>query len=238
MPELSIAAPADEPLAPWLSPARSAAGVGTRSFELSSRGDRVCGRLWLPDAAASRAPWWLAVHDLGRRASDPELEQTARDFARAGRALAAIDLPLHGERANAKLSRRAIAAASSGEAATPSERTLWLDLARQAVLDLARTIDALLAEEPALDRSRIASLGFGLASGIALSHAALDTRVRAAVIVGAREVGLPELRPERCAARFSPRPLLRVSAAPGEEHAALRAAQLEVARFLADTEAG
>jgi hypothetical protein len=232
--ELSIAA-ASEPLSTWLGPARTSGGALARRFELTSRGDRVGGWLWRPVKAP--AFWLAAAHDLGASAGDPALATAALALAQAGLGVAAIDLPLHGERGNAKLSRRAIAA---GSGATPeasdADRALWLALAQQAASDLARTLEALAEAEPrALP---VASLGIGRGAGVAALHAALDARVRAAVSVGARESGPAETRAEAWLARFAPRPLLRIPADPGSELAALAAAAAEVARFLADTQSG
>jgi dienelactone hydrolase len=230
--ELTITAATGEPLSAWLGPERARGAATERRFELTSRGDRVGGRLWQPLGAA-RAPWLLGIHDLGSAAGDPALAEIALHFARSGRAFAAIDLPLHGERTNAKLSRRAIAAGSGAAPETAiANLALWEGLVRQAVHDLARALDALAAAAPALAPARVASLGIGLGADIAAKHAALDLRVERAIWLGARRT-----RPDGWATLHSPRPLLQVAAAPRGELAGLRAAANEVERFLADEKA-
>ena len=179
MPDRSIAAPSAEPLSAWFSPVQTRAGVREQRFECASRGDRVSGRTWRP-AASSALPLVLAVHDLARDKDDPSLEAAARDWASAGWATAAIDLPLHGERHNAKLSRRAISAAT----ATSPDRQLWNGLVAQAVHDLARALDALLANGD-IDSARIAGVAFGDAAPIAHALASFDLRVRAVAAIGA-----------------------------------------------------
>ncbi len=223
MTELSIDAPSGEPLAAWLSPPRTDRGLELRRFELTSHGDRVGGRLWLPAAGSPPFPVLIALHELGRHACDTSLEQVAQTLARAGRAVAAIDLPLHGGRANTKLAGRAIAAGSLGPEAPPADARLWCELVAQAVNDCARTLDALLAEVPALDSRRVACVGFGIASAIGVIYSALDARIRAAAFVGARDAGPPAARPARLAARLAPRPVLFVNdteGSPDERRAA------------------
>ncbi len=180
---LSIAAPPGEPLAPWFSAeARGAQGVEQR-FECTSCGDRVSGRSWRPDSAARALV--LAVHALASHKQDPAVSAAARRWSNAGWATAAIDLPLHGERHNAKLSRRAIAASTPG---AESDRALWQGLVAQAVRDLARALDALATREPL---PLVACVGFGDAAPIALAFASLDARVgRVAAIGTPREIAV------------------------------------------------
>lgn len=234
----SITAATGEPLSAWLGPERVLGSATERRFELTSRGDRVGARLWQPVGRSAAAPLLLAVHDLGSSAGHPALAEFALHFARSGRALAAIDLPLHGERANAKLSRRAIAV-GTGEAGEPAAADLALfeGLVHQAVCDLARSLDALAGTLPALASARVASLGIGFGAGIAAVHAALDSRIARAVWIGARAAGPSATRAAGFSARLAPRLLLQVPAAPGAELAGLRAAASEVERFLADEQA-
>jgi hypothetical protein len=175
---LSIAARPGEPLAPWFSSERAgAAGVWERRFELSSFGDRVGGRCWRPEGTARGLV--LAVHALGRDKGDPDLAAAAQVWARAGLGSAAIDLPLHGERHNAKLSRRAVAASAPGAAA---DLALWHGLVAQAVRDLARALDALATQSPL---PPCACVGFADSAPIALAFASLDPRVASAAALGA-----------------------------------------------------
>lgn len=235
MRRFSIAATAGEALSLWLGPLRASAGALERRFEFTSRGDRVGGWLWLPERDSTEGRWLLGVHELGGAAR--ELAEIARHFTQAGRGFAAIDLPLHGERASAKLSLRAIAAGSSEALDAPAANlALWLGLASQAVLDLARATDALAAVTSGAAPLRVASLGIGLGAGIAAIHMALDTRVEAALWVGSRDAGPEETRAAGWSAQIAPRPLLQLPAQQGAELSALRSAAGEVARLLADTQ--
>jgi predicted esterase len=175
---LSIASLPGEPLAPWFSAPGAADGVSLQRFECTSRGDRIGGRIWCPERAQPRAPLLLAIHALGGSAADSALDAAARAWARAELVTIAIDLPLHGERHNAKLSRRALAGSGGGP-----DAALWGALLAQAVGDLARALDvaALRAGEPI--RGAL-SVAFGNASAIALAHAQLDARVARVVALG------------------------------------------------------
>jgi alpha-beta hydrolase superfamily lysophospholipase len=193
MASLSIDARAGEPLAAWFSAERRSAGVREQRFECASGGDLVTGRYWLPDAAASALV--IALHALGRDKHDPAVAGAAAEWASAGFATAAIDLPLHGERHNAKLSLRAIEAGKRD--GDDADRALWDGLVAQAVRDLARALDA-LATRGALPQ--IVCVAFGDSAAIALGFASLDARVTQAAAIGAPralalDLGAREARP-------------------------------------------
>jgi len=171
---LSIEAQTGEPLAAWFSSERK--GAREQRFECASFGDRVSGRCWWPERAA--AGLVLAVHALGRDKNDAALANAAASWSFAGFATAAIDLPLHGERHNAKLSQRAVAASAPGAQA---DLALWQGLLAQAVRDLARALDALATRGPL---PPVACVAFGDSAGIALAFASLDARVARAAAIG------------------------------------------------------
>ena len=173
---LSIEAQSGEPLAAWFSPERKGAGAREQRFECASFGDRVSGRCWWPERAP--AGLVLAIHALGRDKNDAALANAAASWSVAGFATAAIDLPLHGERHNAKLSQRAVAASAPGAQA---DLALWQGLLAQAVRDLARALDALATRGPL---PPVACVAFGDAAGIALAFASLDARVARAAAIG------------------------------------------------------
>jgi hypothetical protein len=175
---LSIAKPPGEPLAPWFAAPQHGDGVSLQRFECTSRGDRLAGRIWSPSSGPSREPPVLALHELGRDARDALLDAAARGWARAGLTTVAIDLPLHGERRNAKLSARAIAGSAGG-----ADAALWHSLLAQAVCDLARALDA-LAERGGAPIARAASAAFGASATIALAHAQLDARIECVAAIG------------------------------------------------------
>ena len=198
MHSLSIAPKPGEPLAAWFSSPESRDGVTQQRFECTSDGDLVSGRVWLGAATRPREsaalprggaalPLVLAIHELTRDARDPLLATSAFAWASAGFTTAAIDLPLHGERHNAKLSRRAIAGAAGG-----TDAALWRGLLLQAIRDLARALDA-LAPRLGAPLTEVTSVAFGGSAAIALSHAQLDTRVARMAAIGAPRAVANEL---------------------------------------------
>lgn len=206
--ELSIAPQRGEPLAAWFSAESRSSGVTEQRFECASHGDRVTGLWWRPESGIPPR-CVLAVHDLSASKQADAIVAAARMWAGAGYATAAIDLPLHGERHNAKLSPRAVAAAASS--ASP-DRGLWRGLLSQAVRDLARTLDALATRGPL---PPVACVGFGDAAAVARAYARLDPRIRLAAGIGAIRVsGLEEGGP-------ATKPLLWL-ARPDDLHAAWR----------------
>ena len=203
MSDLSIAATPGEPLSAWFSAERKIAGVREQRFECTSHGDRVSGKLWRPEARAEH-PLVLAVHELARSASDPSIEAAARCWAASGWATAAVDLPLHGERHNAKLSRRAISTAGDA-GASATDRELWRGLVAQSVRDLARALDALLAAG-GFDAAGIASVAFGSSAPIARAHANLDARIRSVAAIGTEPTSEAESRAHAKALSWLARP--------------------------------
>ena len=185
MPTQQLAPDASEPLGTWSAPLRSEIGARRLAFELSSRGDRVAGELWLP--AEGRGPFALVLQQGAGGAR--EAEAAVAPWIAAGLAAASIDLPLHGARASAKLSALALAGLRSGAAADALARDLGEELARQAVLDLRRCLDALpglsLPGLARLDARRVAYAGAGLAAALGPRLCAQDPRLRAAVLAGA-----------------------------------------------------
>jgi len=211
----------DEPLSLWLSEGcpDPDAGGHTLRFELSSRGDRVPGRLWQPGTGAAPHPLILVAHDAGA-SKEPDRPAAWSPWLRAGAAVAAIDLPLHGERASAKLSRHLLdgldPAAQRSGAAPPEHRGLWEEFARQAAWDLRRTLDA-LSGRPEVDTDRCAFAGFGLGAMVGVLFCAADPRPRAVALAGAGGgFGPPSVDPCRHVGAIAPRPALFVHAAGDE----------------------
>jgi dienelactone hydrolase len=205
----------DEPLSTLFleRPAPAAlAGVRCLRFELSSRGDRVNGRLLLP-ADPGRHPLVLVGHGAGGSCDAPPMDAIAGPWVRAGAAVAAIDLPLHGERRSAKLSERVLAALAAGDA---SGGGLAFDFAAQALVDLQRALDA-LAEHPEVDASRTVYAGFSLGSVLGALFCAREPRVRAAAFaVGGAGLAPAPLDPAHHVGRIAPRPVLFVNATRDE----------------------
>ena len=208
-----------EPLGLWVRKgARIAArpGLRTHEIEFASRGDRVTGRLILPAQGGGPYPLVLAQHALGDSAAGV-LEQIGTGWVEAGAAVAAVDFPLHGARADQKL----LGLLADGRNGDPRRAALAAEFVQQAVIDLERALDALAAAEW-FDAERIAYVGFGLGAQIGGAFCALDARPAAAVLAPDAGAGLA-----RCAhlaayvARIAPRPVLRVEQPPAAAAAAI-----------------
>ena len=221
---------ADRPAAPLSLLTRSIATPAAfgdarcEYFEYSSRGDRVPGRLLLPSSAAEPVPLILFQHGLGGSKNDAYLEASA-PWIQHGVAVASIDFPLHGERADAKLSERLLASGSAnGNASDVAgadspdsqlSRMLWIEFTRQAIHDLRRAVDA-LTSMPALD-GRVAYAAFSLGAMLGTLYCASDPRpCAAALALAGGGVGPPEVDPCAHVARIAPRPILFVNATRDE----------------------
>jgi dienelactone hydrolase len=208
-----------EPLGLWVGGGRAPAShpqLRARAFELSSRGARVPGRLLLPPEGSGPFPLVLLQHGAGGSKQAPYIEATAGPWATRGLAVASIDFPLHGERADAKLSAQLARGWSGGGGADPRRRALMREVAEQAVLDLRRTLDALLTL-PEIDAERVAYAGFSLGALLGAVFCAVDPRPRAAALaLGGAGLGPPDteaaIDPADWIGRIAPRPVLLVNA--------------------------
>lgn len=202
----------DEPLGLWWREAELRDDLRELRFELSSRGDRVPGRLLLPATAPEPVPLVLLEHGAGAGKEADYIDATARPWVRAGAAVACIDLPLHGERHSGKLTQRLLEGLQTPPLGAPLPRPLWVELVRQTVADLRRALDA-LAQRPELDPRRVAYAAFSLGSILGACFCGVEPRVRAAALaLGGAGFGVPEVDPATWIGRFAPRPLLLVSA--------------------------
>ncbi len=208
-----------EPLGLWVRKGfRIAAHPGLRTHELefASRGDRVTGRLILPAQGGGPYPLVLAQHALGDSAAGL-LETIGTSWALAGAAVAAVDFPLHGARADQKL----LGLLGDGCHRDPRRAVLAAEFVQQAVIDLERALDA-LATTAWIDAERIAYVGFGLGGQVGSAFCALDPRPAAAALAPGVRAGLaagPD--PARYLARIAPRPVLRVEQPPAAAAAAI-----------------
>jgi hypothetical protein len=153
-----------------------ACSPASERFELASRGDFVPARLWRAVSGAPPFPLALIVPALGCGKDAPEVDALARALAAAGVVAAALDLPLQGERASAKLSAR-LAAAAARAALEGADRFLVDEFRRQSALDLAAARAALGQRVP-LDASRVACAAFAPDGGAAEAFAAAAPEVR------------------------------------------------------------
>lgn len=177
-------------------------------FEFSSRGDRVPGRLLLPESGAGPFPLVLLQHGLNGAKDAGYIEGTGGPWARRGAAVATIDFPLHGERANPKLYELLQRGITEPHRADEPTRILVQEFFRQAIVDLGRALDA-LALLPEIDRDRIAYAAFSLGSIVGATFCASDPRpCAAAFALGGGGIGPDELDPARSIGNFAPRPSL------------------------------
>ena len=199
-----------EPLAFALRPGAGPRPVG--ELEFVSRGDRVHARLWKPAEATEKSPAILLTgEDAGP--SDDFGAALADAWTRRGIAVCAVDLPLHGARADAKL-RRWLEPSGPEGPAPELRRQFAAEFARQAVCDLARCLDA-LELCAGIDAGRVAFAGFGLGADVGARFCALDSRPRAVALVRAGlapDAQSPETDPGLHVGRIAPRPLLCVGA--------------------------
>jgi dienelactone hydrolase len=175
-----------------------------RRLEFSSRGDRVAARLLLPPAGDGPVPVILLQHGAGGSKEAEYMDVACAPWLRAGAAIASIDFPLHGERAESKLGELLLAPGGR-------RQDLAIEFARQAVHDLRRTVDA-LERIPALDADRLAYAGFSLGTILGAVFCAHDPRPRAAALaIGGGGFGPPEVDPALHVGRIAPRPVLFVN---------------------------
>ncbi len=212
-----------EPLGLETRPGATPAPFGSARyfrFEFSSRGDRVPGRLLLPpaDFAATGAhPLILLQHGMGGSKESAYLD-SAVPWVHGGAAVASIDFPLHGERHSGKLSEQLIqsidfAAHDRAEGSMSElEAQLWVEFARQAVLDLRRCLDALTGLSW-IDEKKVAFAGFSLGAMLGSLFCGVDERpVAAALALAGGGFGPAQVDPCALIGRVAPRPLLFVSA--------------------------
>jgi dienelactone hydrolase len=156
----------------------------------------------------------------------------AAGLADRGAAVAAVDLPLHGARGDAKLAGPLGRALEGESSAVPA--ALVEEFARQAVVDLERALDALVPL-PEIDAERVGFVGFGLGARLGAAFSSLDPRVRVvALAFDAKARSAPGLDPQTCVPAIAPRPVLLLDDPAGSDAFGSAApAPTEIARFLA-----
>ena len=138
----------------------------------------MAGRLWGARGETLR-PLVLVVPALGSSQSAPEVEALCRALAGRGLAAVTLDLPLHGERASAKLSARLLACASRPEKSGADAR-LWAAFVEQTACDLAAAADAAAARH-GVAAGTLACVAFEPGAEPATRWAARDPRVQSVV---------------------------------------------------------
>ncbi len=166
------------------------------------------GRLWSPQEGEDPFPLVLLSHGAGGAKDAPNMDAAAGLWAMRGLAVASIDLPLHGERAEAKLSQLLLAELSAGD----GPLGLAAEFVRQTLSDLSRALQA-VAELPEIDADRIGYAGFSLDSIVGAPFCSGAPLVRAAaLVIGGAGPEIQDLGAAGPIAAFSPRPLLLVNA--------------------------
>jgi dienelactone hydrolase len=208
-----------EPLSFSMREAESPAGssaVHQLDFELSSRGDRVPGRLLLPADRKGPFPLILAQHGAGGAKDADYMDTVCLPWVRGGAAVASIDFPLHGKRASPKLSERILSLFEARSDLSRFDAELWIGFVRQGVIDLRRTLDT-VAELDEIDARRIAYAGFSLGTILGVPFCAEDGRIKAAALaIGGGGVGPVASDPVGHIPRLAPRPVLFVNATRDE----------------------
>jgi fermentation-respiration switch protein FrsA (DUF1100 family) len=204
-----------EPLGLWRRPEpapQNHSDLRALAFEYTSRGDRVPGRLLLPPAGDGPFPLVLLQHGNQGSKDAPYMLPVGAPWVRAGAAVASVDFPLHGERANVKLAELLSGALGIERESSPAGDAVLREFVRQAVMDLQRALD--VAEElPEIDARRIAYAGLSLGSIVGATFCAIDPRPRAAALaLGGGGFGPPEVDPSRYVGLFAPRPILFANA--------------------------
>lgn len=203
-----------EPLGLWRAagvPPPQAPDLRVIDFELTSRGDRVTGHVWLPPKGTGPFPTVLLQHGITGSKDADYIGFAATPWARSGAAVVSIDFPLHGARHSVKLQELVQLGLGIGGAPTPAAGDLVRRMVSQAVADLTRTVDA-LEHFPELDNARLAFAGLSLGAIIGGTWCSLDPRpVAAALALGGGGFGGPALDPALRIERFAPRPLLFVN---------------------------
>jgi dienelactone hydrolase len=191
-----------------------------QGFEFSSRGDRVTGRLLRTPDEEGPLPLILLQHATGTWRQPSPLDAPMARWLTAGAAVASIELPLHGERASAKLSERLLGALGSpAESAIPLPfdldpvaRLLRIEFTRQAIADLRRGLDS-VARIADVDPQRVAFVGFGVGATVGTLFCAIDERPVAVALAPPLDRAAPaEIAPSDFVGEIAPRPLLLLDA--------------------------
>ena len=238
---------ADEPLglsvAPRPCPAAFEGAVAHR-IEFSSRGDRVPGRLLLPETRSGPCPLVIALGTAGEACDSSEFDFLAT-LIRSGFAIATLDLSLYGERSSAKFSERLLAVIA--DAASPAKldangKALLVEFTRQSVSDVTRAIDA-LASLPAVDAERTALVGIGHGAALCAIAAKVDVRAKAAVLANCCDVALSQIDPRQFVSSIVPGEVLELGSkatrdnAPALDPASVKTALDFLTKLLGSTNA-
>jgi dienelactone hydrolase len=146
----------------------------------------VPGVLWTPERATGTRPLILLGHGGGQHKKAPGMVGRARRFVSAGGfAVAAVDVPNHGDRpASPEFSHMAQdmqARMAAGEPVAPLLAALHDLVARQTVPEWRVVLDA-LRELDQVGPGPVGYLGVSMGCGLGVPFVAAEPRVRAAVL--------------------------------------------------------
>ncbi|MEU2157408.1 alpha/beta hydrolase [Streptomyces sp. NPDC019396] len=156
-------------------------GVREQLFTLGE----IPGVLWTPEGAVGTRPLILMGHGGGRHKADPEIAHRAHRFvAERGFAVAAVDVPGHGDRPKHEEYDR-IATANqarmeAGEEPAPLIAGFQALVARQTVPEWRAVLDA-VQQWDHVGHGPVGYWGVSLGCGLGVPFVAAEPRVRAAV---------------------------------------------------------
>lgn len=160
----------------------SSDGVSEQLFTLGE----IPGVLWAPEGAIGTRPLILMGHGGGQHKKAPGMVARARRFAaECGFAVAAVDVPSHGDRPkDAEYDRIATenqARVDAGEDLAPLIAGFQALVARQTVPEWRAVVDA-LQELEHVGAGPVGYWGVSLGCGLGVPFVAAEPRVRAAVL--------------------------------------------------------
>src|SRR5262245_32645702 len=164
----------------------SSDGVTEQLFTLTSTFGEIPGVLWTPDGAAGARPLILMGHGGGQHKKAPGIVARARCFAaECGYAVAAVDVPGHGDRPRNEEHDRIIAEmrtrAQTGGDLTPLVAGFHTLLAAQTVPEWRAVLDAVQKLDH-VGAGPVGYWGMAMGCGLGVAFIAAEPRIRAAVL--------------------------------------------------------
>ena len=158
----------------------SSGGVVEQHFVL----DEIPGVLWTPEGGLGTRPLILMGHGGGQHKKAPDIVAGARRFtAECGYAVAAVDVPGHGDRPTHEEYDRIVtenqARVAAGEELAPLIASFQALVAQQTVPEWQAVVDALVEH---LGPGSVGYWGVSLGCGLGVPFVAAEPRVRAAVL--------------------------------------------------------
>jgi dienelactone hydrolase len=160
----------------------SSGGVCEQLFTLGE----IPGVLWTPEGAAGTRPLIVMGHGGGQHKKAPGIVARARRFvAECGFAVAAVDVPGHGDRPKDEkydgISAEMDARVAAGEELAPLIAGFQALVARQTVPEWRAVLDA-VQEAGHIGAGPVGYWGVSLGCGLGVPFVAAEPRIRAAVL--------------------------------------------------------